>query len=318
MTTGFSENAQKPPASSIVSDSPRTAASSRIFCISKSCPAMQRTTKQRMALSPSPGPERLNEKLSKLAASGEDRGTQAELDEIRQLICTQGFFAILKAPSPAQARMLDRLFLGDERVNADPPGKLRDDAVKANGVPVAPIQTRAKDEITLAVAQLIAPLRRYARKLTRDLTDAEDLLQDCLEHVVKSWHQRRADGDTHAWSFTIMRNLAFSGFRKKSHKDFYSSIDDEYGPAFSTPPLQEEGLLRRDLVNGLQGLSDEHRNILYLVTMSELPYEAVADVLCIPIGTVRSRLARAREKLACSINGEEVSVADTRASMNSD
>src|ERR1700709_7156 len=64
------------------------------------------------------------------------------------------------------------------------------------------------------IEPLIPALRRYARALLRNPTDADDLVQDCLERAVSRWHQRRADGDARTWMFTILHNLAISRFRQ--------------------------------------------------------------------------------------------------------
>lgn len=67
------------------------------------------------------------------------------------------------------------------------------------------------------IEPLIPALRRYARALLRDRAAADDLVQDCLERAVSRWHQRRADGDTRSWIFTILHNLAMTGEAQPAH-----------------------------------------------------------------------------------------------------
>jgi len=318
MTIGFHENARTPPESTPEPANIHAAVRDRISHTSTTHNVWAQTMlRQRTVPKTSPDSDRLNQKLTELVAWRANRGTQAELDDLHELTCTQGFFELLKMPLPAQAPMLDLLFFGNECANQfDPAEKLCIDPAPTSDVEVASTPTRAKDEITPVVAHLLAPLRRYARQLMKDPTDAEDLLQDCLEHVVKAWSQRRVDCDARAWTFTIMRNLAFSWLLKRSCKGVHSSIEDDNESLIVTAPLQEDGLMHRDLLNGLQALSAEHRKILYLVTIKDLPYDTAAVMLGIPVGTVRSRLARAREKLACSINGGATLARNARPSVN--
>jgi RNA polymerase sigma-70 factor (ECF subfamily) len=160
-----------------------------------------------------------------------------------------------------------------------------------------------KNDLILIVEPLIPHLRRYARTLTRDPAGADDLVQDCLEHVISRWHQRRADGDARAWAFTILHNLAVNAMRRRSRAGQHTSIEDADESQFAQVASQHEGLYRRDLLKGLDALSEEHRSVLLLVSVEDLSYAETASVLDIPIGTVMSRLARAREKLLAWMEG---------------
>jgi RNA polymerase sigma-70 factor (ECF subfamily) len=147
------------------------------------------------------------------------------------------------------------------------------------------------------IEPLIPALRRYARTLLRDRTSADDLVQDCLEHAIGRWHQRRPDGDTRAWVFTILHNLAMTRLRQSARQPTHVPID-EAGDALpgATAP-QEDRLRHRDLLNALGRLPDEQRAILLLIGVEELSYADAAAVLGIPLGTVMSRLSRARDRL---------------------
>ena len=158
------------------------------------------------------------------------------------------------------------------------------------------------------IEPLIPSLRRYARALMKDRAAADDLVQDCLERAITRWHQRRADGNARTWIFTILHNLAINRLRQRQRKRRGREVElgDVQDAAFAQPALQEEGLRRRDLQQALAALPDEQRSVLLLVTVEQLSYADTARVLDIPLGTVMSRLARAREKLARMMDGQNV------------
>ena len=154
------------------------------------------------------------------------------------------------------------------------------------------------NDMMLLVEPLIPALRRYARSLLGERAAADDLLQDCLERAITRWHQRRGDGDVKTWLFTILHNLAISQLRQSARRGRHVELDEVSETVVARPPTQEAGLQHRDLLNALGTLPEEQRSVLLLVSVEDLSYAETARVLDIPIGTVMSRLARAREKLA--------------------
>ena len=152
------------------------------------------------------------------------------------------------------------------------------------------------DEIAALVEPHIPGLRRYAYALLRDGASADDLVQDCLERVVSRWHLRRADGDLRAWLFTILRNLYISGLRHHRRRSPHTSLDDLAVPP-ATDGSQEAHVMIRDVLDGIDAMTEEHRTLILLVGVEELSYEEAAKVTGLPIGTVMSRLSRARERL---------------------
>jgi RNA polymerase sigma-70 factor (ECF subfamily) len=153
-----------------------------------------------------------------------------------------------------------------------------------------------KDMMRL-VEPLIPALRRYARALLRERAAADDLVQDTLERAIGRWHQRRAEGDARTWLFTILHNLAMTRLQQAAHRGRHDSLDDSIEAHTAGPPTQDDALLHRDLLRGLQALPEAHRAVLLLVSVEDLSYAEAARVLHIPVGTVMSRLSRAREKL---------------------
>jgi RNA polymerase sigma factor (sigma-70 family) len=154
------------------------------------------------------------------------------------------------------------------------------------------------------IEPLIPALRRYARALTRDRTAADDLVQDCLERVIGKWHLRRADGDARTWIFTILHNLAINRLRQSARRGRHVAIEDVDESAFAHKPSQEDALRHRDLKAALETLSPEQRSVVLLVSVEDLSYAETARVLGVPVGTVMSRLARARDKLLSAMEGD--------------
>jgi len=153
-------------------------------------------------------------------------------------------------------------------------------------------------DMMLLIEPLIPALRRYARALLRDRTAADDLLQDCLERAITRWHQRRADGDARTWLFTILHNLAISRLRQTARRGAPVGLDEADESVTAQPPTQEDALYHRDVLRALETLPEDQRGVLLLVSVEDLSYAETARVLDIPIGTVMSRLSRAREKLS--------------------
>ena len=146
----------------------------------------------------------------------------------------------------------------------------------------------------------ITSLRRYAIALLRDRSLADDLVQDTLERGLKKLSLFQAGSDLRAWLFTIMHNL-FLNQIPRSKLWLQNSPPVE---THSEDELAEEMVTARDFMQALQLLSDEQRAIILLIGLEQLSYDQAAQVLNLPVGTVMSRLARARERLRLLMNGE--------------
>jgi RNA polymerase sigma-70 factor (ECF subfamily) len=150
--------------------------------------------------------------------------------------------------------------------------------------------------------QLIVPfipnLRRYARALVGDREGADDLVQDTLERAVRKFHLWRP-GDLRAWLFSIMHNVFVN--QLKARKVAYEvEIDDSIAAPMSS--VTSTDLM--DLDRALAALSPDQREVVLLVALEDMTYAEVGRALGIPIGTVMSRLSRAREKLRRLMEGE--------------
>lgn len=152
------------------------------------------------------------------------------------------------------------------------------------------------------VEPLIPALRRYARALVRNAATADDLVQDCLERAVSHWHQRR-DSDPRRWLFTILHNLAISHFRRSASRGKHVPIDETDENALGQGAVQEQTLIHQQALKKLARLPEDQRAVLLLVAVEDLSYADAAKVLGIPIGTVMSRLSRARERFQQELEG---------------
>jgi RNA polymerase sigma factor (sigma-70 family) len=150
------------------------------------------------------------------------------------------------------------------------------------------------------LVDLIPRLRRYARALVGERAGADDLVQDTLERAWSKLHLYRRGTDLRAWLFTVMHNVHVNKLRAARPTDPL----DEAMPELAQRAPQADALLVRDLDRAIARLPADQRAVLLLVTLEEMSYEEVARTLGIPIGTVMSRLSRARDKLRAMMLGQ--------------
>jgi RNA polymerase sigma-70 factor, ECF subfamily len=174
-------------------------------------------------------------------------------------------------------------------------------------VGIHPHQRRDRDErFRREALPWLDDVYRFALSLTRDEADAEDVVQDTFLRAYKSWHTYAPDSDCRRWLFTICRNVflrarekdrttvelvdsevdvmaastLFFEAMKSGHEDLHSRVD-----------------LASALANALAKLPEPFRSTVLIVDVDDQPYEAAAEILGVPIGTVRSRLFRGRRIL---------------------
>ena len=149
------------------------------------------------------------------------------------------------------------------------------------------------------LVELIPRLRRYARALVGERSASDDLVQDTLERAWSKLHLYRRGTDLRAWLFTVMHNVHVNKLRATRATD---TLEDEM-PELAQRASQGDALMVRDLDRSISRLPAEQRSVLLLVTLEDMSYDEVARTLGIPIGTVMSRLSRAREKLRAMMLG---------------
>jgi RNA polymerase sigma-70 factor (ECF subfamily) len=150
------------------------------------------------------------------------------------------------------------------------------------------------------VIEQLPGLRRYARALTGDTWAADDLVQDTLERACAKWQLWLAGTDLRAWLFTLMHNLFLNQQRGAKVTSKSTPIDDLISE-LPAPPGDTDAAL--DLTRCLQRLPEDQRAVLLLVTLEDMSYADAAKVLGVPIGTVMSRLSRARSRLRELMDG---------------
>ncbi|SLN73758.1 sigma-70 family RNA polymerase sigma factor [Oceanibacterium hippocampi] len=144
--------------------------------------------------------------------------------------------------------------------------------------------------------QYIPHLRRFARALTRSATEADDLVQDCLERAVARIEQFQDGTNLRAWLFKIMHSIHINGCRRRARRGTEVELE-EWRDGDQCAPVQELRLEIRDFQRALKQLPRDSQVILILVGAQGATYEEASEILDLPIGTVRSRLSRARESL---------------------
>jgi RNA polymerase sigma-70 factor (ECF subfamily) len=145
------------------------------------------------------------------------------------------------------------------------------------------------------VVAMIPALRAFAWSVSRNGSDADDLVQDTL---IKAWtHRDKFEPGTNlrAWLFTILRNTYYTAVvrRRREVRD----EDGFHARKLTAPPSQEWGLQMQSLQQALEQLPPEHREALILVGAAGLSYEEAAEICGCALGTIKSRVNRARNKL---------------------
>lgn len=153
-----------------------------------------------------------------------------------------------------------------------------------------------------AIAAVIPRLRRYARALTGNAAQADDLVQDCLVRGLANQAQWREGASPRKWLFTILHNLYIDETRARSRR--LRQVDLETIEAERQPSAAGADIYSAvEIGQALAQLPGEQRQTLLLVALEGLSYAEAADVLDVPIGTVMSRISRAREELRRLIYG---------------
>ena len=152
----------------------------------------------------------------------------------------------------------------------------------------------------------IPKLRRYARALTRDAADADDLVQDALTRALAKAHLWQEGTDLRAWLFTILHNQYVNHVRRCVREGTAVSLSDTE-PKLTAGPSQQARLQLRDLNRALAKLPAEQRQVILFAGMDGMSYDDMAKRTGVPVGTVRSRLSRGRDALR-TLMGEERTV----------
>jgi RNA polymerase sigma-70 factor (ECF subfamily) len=152
--------------------------------------------------------------------------------------------------------------------------------------------------------ELLPRLRRFAVSLTRDYSSADDLVQASLEKALSAWPGRRPEGDLRAWLFSILYRQFVDNHRRSRR---YSRMLELFTGASGEDqhePSVERTVVARTTLQAFERLNPEQRALLLWVSVEGLSYKEVAGILEVPVGTVMSRLSRARQALRQLSEGE--------------
>ncbi|TXN83639.1 sigma-70 family RNA polymerase sigma factor [Methylobacterium sp. WL8] len=153
------------------------------------------------------------------------------------------------------------------------------------------------------IVDLLVPLRRYARSLTRDTLRADDLVHDTLVRALEAEGSLRPNTNLRTWMMTVLHNVFIDDQRRKRvetrHADVLVQMHEEVAP-----PAQEGQVRLAQIRRAFLTLPEEQRAALHLVTLEGMAYADAAAVLGIPIGTLMSRLGRGRAALRAFEEGE--------------
>lgn len=164
-------------------------------------------------------------------------------------------------------------------------------------------RSKDKDSVTSILVGQIPYLRRYARALTQNVSDADDLVQNCLVRAIAKMDRFEAGTNLRAWLLAIMHNIFIDSFRKKRRAREVCETTETIQKGMFTPANQFRRVQVTDVEAALSKLPAAQRSTLLLIALENLTYEEVAAITEVPVGTVRSRLSRARHALIQMVDG---------------
>jgi RNA polymerase sigma-70 factor (ECF subfamily) len=162
--------------------------------------------------------------------------------------------------------------------------------------------------VTQDMVALVPQMHTFARSLCRDGVKADDLVQEALARALANIDRFRPGTNLKAWLFTIVRNEHYSQLRRRKFEAM--GVDTDSLPEPSVPPDHDGDLELRDLNRALATLSPGQRTALILVSASGFSYEEAARICGCAVGTIKSRVARARDTLMAILDGKKVERVD--------
>jgi RNA polymerase sigma-70 factor, ECF subfamily len=147
---------------------------------------------------------------------------------------------------------------------------------------------------------VLPDLRGFARILTRNSSAADDLVQDAVVRVLKSFALFEPGSNMKAWTFRILHNCHINSFRRRRLDILGGEIED----TLSVPPNQEDALNLKDVLRALSTLTPSHRETIALVRAGGVSYEEAAAIMSCRLGTIKSRLNRADAALRAALGAE--------------
>lgn len=161
----------------------------------------------------------------------------------------------------------------------------------------APSGRRGQDRFESELLAQLPHLLNYALTLTRNSTEANELVQESVLKALEKRHQYEDGTFMRRWLFTILRNRYLDQWRRRTRRGTHVPVDDCPQATLSRPASQDDWMELRNCENKLSTLGSRDKSILLLSVFSPLSHREIADHLDVAEGTIRSRLSRARAHL---------------------
>lgn len=172
---------------------------------------------------------------------------------------------------------------------------------------LTPSEVQKQEDFNEEIIPHLDALYNFALRLTSDPNDAEDLVQDTIVKAFRFFSSYEKGTNAKAWLFRILKNSYINSYRKKSKQpqqvdydevaSFYESIRDERTDTSDLESIMYRELIDDDVSNALNALPEDFRTVVLLCDVEGFTYEEIANMLDVPIGTIRSRLHRGRNLL---------------------
>jgi len=163
--------------------------------------------------------------------------------------------------------------------------------------------TGSQSSIRSGLLAAIPSLRTFAMALTNDLSRADDLVQETILRAWQNQDRFEPGSNLGAWLFTILRNLFYSHLRRMKRE--VADSDGSYAAQLRTAPDQEAGVIVKDMWRALGELPPDQREALLLVGAEGMSYDEAARICGVAVGTIKSRVNRARRRLAGHLEIED-------------
>lgn len=147
------------------------------------------------------------------------------------------------------------------------------------------------------IEELIPAMRRFARGLTGREDVADDLVQDALAKAISNFDRFEEGTNLKAWLFRIVRNAHIDEVRKIKRRGVHLDVDDSEAVQLSAPGSQFSAVELTEFRRAFAKMSEQDKEVLLLIGMEGHTYEEVSEMVDVPVGTVKSRLSRARDRL---------------------
>lgn len=152
------------------------------------------------------------------------------------------------------------------------------------------------NETPIEIANELPHLRRYARSLTMDRDDGDDLMQTAVERALARQHQFQEGTNLRRWLFTIVRNAHIDAKRKEARQGPHVPVEDWFHE-MHTAPTQEKHIQVNDVADQIDDLRSEEKTVMEMSVVRGMRHKQIARELGVAVGTVKSRLSRARQNL---------------------